>query len=190
MKNIFFVIFMFILINVCLFSDDKLENWEPSKVGLIFPMAFSFGDDFNYTYLSFGGGVRFKTFADLYLHPSISYAMITETHTVTEELFGTTWEHEKTDFLSRAAFRIAFEYTVYKYTALRRIGPYRYLTHLNPLVEVSGDIGPIIGFTYADGLVIDAGVNWREHMFTSTYSIQFHPEKNAFGFFMAFGICF
>jgi len=189
MKKYLLAILVMISINAFVFSQEGMENWTSSNIAIQFPIAIAFGD--NYSYFSFGVGTRIKTFADLYIHPCISYAMILDTHIVTyESAYLGSYERKEMEFLSRAAFRIALEYTVYKYTALRRIGPYQYLTYLNPLVRVYGDLGPIIGFTFADGTIVDAGINWRENHFTVTYSIQYNFEKNTIGFFMSFGYAF
>jgi hypothetical protein len=169
------------------YSEEGMENWTSSNFALQFPISFLFNENFNYYSLSIGVGTRIKTFADLYIHPSISFAMINETHTVTKYLLYTPYESKEIELIYKVTFHVAFEYTVHKYTAIRRIGPYRYLTHLNPLVRVYGDLGPIIGLTYVDGIIFDAGINWREHQFTSSYSIQYHPEKKGFGFLMSFG---
>jgi len=181
---------MILSINASIFAYDPMENWTASNIAIQFPYAIAFGDSFNYMYFSFGAGMRIKTVADLYLHPSLGCAMIFETKTVTDELFGNTWETEEMVFLSKAAFRIAFEYTVYKYTALRSKGPYRYLTYLNPLVRVYGDLGPIFGLTYADGVILDTGINWREDNITSAFSIQYNIQKKGVGFLMSVGYAF
>ena len=195
-KKYLLVILILISINTFLFSeeekednDDEMGKWTFSKLAILFPISISFGNE-KYLYYSFGVGMRIKTFADMYIHPSISYAMILETYTTTYNGVYHSYEIEEIESISKAAFRIALEYTVYKYTALRRIGPYRYLTHLNPLVRVYGDLGPIIGLTYADGVILDAGINWREDHLTSNYSIQYNLKKNKIGFFMSFGFAF
>jgi hypothetical protein len=190
MKKYFLFILLIVLAENFVFADEKRENWEPAKLAIEMPLSLSLGDNFNYFSFTLGGGMRIKTVKDLYLHPSISYAMIIETHTITEELFGKPWEYEELDFLSKVAFRIAFEYTVYKYSALRQIGHSQDLTYFNPLVTVDGDIGPIIGISYADGLILDAGISWREHSVTSSYGIQYNFDKNIIGFLMAVGFCF
>ena len=141
MKRFFLFITILVCINAYLFPS---ENWAPSNIAIQFPVTASFGD----IPFSVGIGLKVKAFADLYIYPSISYAMILETRTETRYFLGAPFESAETQFLSRAAFRIAFEYTVFKYSAIRRIGPFRILTHLNPLVRVHGDIGPIIGLTY------------------------------------------
>jgi len=187
MKRFFLFITILVWINVYLFSDDEnTENWAPSNIAIQFPISASFGD----IAFSVGVGLRLRAFADLYIHPSISYAMIRETRTVTGYLLGAPFEREETELLSRAAFRIAFEYTVFKYSAIRRIGPFRILTHLNPRVRVHGDIGPIIGLTYIDGFLLDAGINWREGHWVSAFAIQYNLERNQAGFLISLGFAF
>ena len=186
MKRFLLVITILICINAYLFAGEDMENWAPSNIAIKFPVSVSFGD----LSLSAGIGLRVRAFADLYIHPSISYAMIFETRTVTGYLLGTPFEREETQFLSRAAFRIALEYTVFKYSAIRRVGPFRILTHLNPRVRVHGDIGPIIGITYMDGFLLDAGINWREGHWVSAFAIQYNLERNQVGFLISLGYAF
>jgi len=191
MKKYLLALLVMISINVFVFSQEEMENWTSSNIAVQIPMALAFSDNLYYMYYSIGVGMRIKTFADLYIHPCISYAIIHDTHIVTyESVYIGSREIKEIEDLSRVAFRIALEYTVYKYSALRNIGPYRYLTSLNPLVRVYGDLGPIIGLTFADGIIVDAGINWREHHFTSAYSIQYNFEKRVIGFFMSVGYAF
>ena len=109
MKKFIFVIIILLCINTFVFSEDEMENWTFSNIAIQFPMAIAFDNNFDYMYFSFGIGMRIKTFADSYIHPSISYAMIFDTHTVTyESAYIDSFDMEEVEFLSKAAFRIAF----------------------------------------------------------------------------------
>jgi len=170
------------------FSGEPPDSWEPSRVGLEFPMSVSFSAD--YLYFSFGVGMRIKSVADLYLHPGISFAMENETLYVTEEFSGKPERRLVTEDSTMPAFRLALEYTVFKYTAVREVGPFRYLRHLNRRVRVSGDLGPVVGATYANGIVLDAGLNWRDGGYAWTLCGQYNLSKNRAGVFTSLGVAF